>query len=1529
MNAKRNLLLLIVTLLLTVSLAGVSTRNTIAQEAPQTACDIQSSEAVTPIELPPDANPDWWSAAQESIRISEYNITWQEQTYLSEFSAAYQAPNRAQNLRAYFTSNGLRIIPRLFEGQASAWIWGLTWQSYATSSNATPVIIGEPIQTVADGNRFEYRYGSSDPELGLQERFTNDRQGLAHRFILPALIGGDSNSAPDTITLSLTPHGDLVPALSVDRQAVDFNTANGARVLGYGQLAARDRLGRDLSAHFELAAELKLVVDAREAVFPITIDLLITAPSWAAEGTQVGEYFGGGAGTAGDVNGDGYADIVVGAPGYDNGQANEGRAFVYYGSATGLSLTPGWSAESNVAWAWFGFAARTAGDVNNDGYADVIVGAYGYSNGESYEGAAYVFHGSAGGLSPTPAWIGENNMDQSAFGISVSGAGDVNGDGYSDVIIGAPLYWGGGYIPYGAAYVYHGSTTGLVASPAWTVVGSVADGGLGSSVGTAGDVNSDGYADVVVGSEVAGSLVFYGSAVGLSATPNWTSTHGFSVGTAGDVNGDGYADVIVGNPSYSGGGAAFVYHGSASGLSPTANWIEQGGGVLFRLGSDVNTAGDVNGDGYADVIIGSGLSNPFEIGVVAVYEGSASGLSATPIAVVETSCPGDSYGMAVDTAGDVNGDGYSDVIVGAGFHGYYTGHQGNAYVYNGSPTGLSSAAGWAVDGEKFGAYLGSDVGSAGDVNGDGYADVIVGAQFYDNGQAAEGRAFAYYGSATGLSSTPDWTAESNAVNAYFGHSAGTAGDVNGDGYDDVIVGAYQYTDGQPGEGAIYAYLGSATGLSASPAWFLEGNQSDALLGWAVRSAGDVNADGYADVLVSALDYDNDQTNEGRIFLFLGSSAGLGTTPSWVVESNQSGSYFGHSLGTAGDVNGDGFSDVIYGAPNFANGQAGEGRAFVHLGSPSGLSATPSWTFESDIAYASLGYQVSTAGDVNGDGFADVVIGAPTYSNGAADEGAVFAFYGSSAGLGPTPDWVVEGGGVGQYLGRAVGTAGDINGDGYAEVLVSKLELFYHTQSAVYAYYGSPSGLGVTADWSVAEDQENSWFGWALGTAGDVNGDGYADIIIGAPQYHDTYSGEGRTLLYYGNGGKGLSVIPQQRRANNSAPIALLGKSNASNGFRIAALGRTPFGRGKVKLQWEVKPLGVAFDGTGLGQSAAWLDTTTAGVQLNELVSGLSAATTYHWRVRFLYHPVTTPFQQTSRWFTQPWNGWNETDLRTATPTPSCPILYLSFHKDGVIGDQLYADEDIVQYELCSGAWQMHFDGSANGLPAGTNIDAFVLLDNWILLSLKTAARLPGAGVVQPEDIVLFDTNTHTYRFLFDGSDVGLSGTNENVDAITISSKGQLLISTSGAFSIPATGGGVLTGEDEDLSVFSVTKWGKSTSGTFAMYFDGSDVELLNDSEDVWAAHVDQTTGNIYLSTLWTYSVPGSSGDGADVFLCVPGSLGVDTQCTYSSFWDGSKNGVVNLSIDGLWMEIENPGDGAVMLSNLDQIAPSGNGRYGR
>ena len=195
--------------------------------------------------------------------------------------------------------------------------------------------------------------------------------------------------------------------------------------------------------------------------------LAATGP-WMTSADRAAAYYGTAVASAGDVNGDGYGDVLVGAPGYNNGAGEEGAVFVYHGSAAGLSTTANWRAVASRAKAAFGFSVATAGDVNGDGYDDILVGAPGPETDEQGRGRVSVYHGSASGLSTTANWRAERNQAHAVFGTSVASAGDVNGDGYRELVIGAPWFDAAGNDESGAAVVYPGGAAGSEAAPART-----------------------------------------------------------------------------------------------------------------------------------------------------------------------------------------------------------------------------------------------------------------------------------------------------------------------------------------------------------------------------------------------------------------------------------------------------------------------------------------------------------------------------------------------------------------------------------------------------------------------------------------------------------------------------------------------------------------------------------------------------------------------------------------------------------------------------------------------------------------------------------------------------------------------------------------------------------------------------------------------------------------------------------------------------------------------------------------------------
>ncbi|MEW5986899.1 MAG: FG-GAP-like repeat-containing protein [Chloroflexota bacterium] len=418
---------------------------------------------------------------------------------------------------------------------------------------------------------------------------------------------------------------------------------------------------------------------------------------------------------------------------------------------------------------------------------------------------------------------------------------------------------------------------------------------------------------------------------------------GHALASAGDVNGDGFDDVIIGGYGFTqmaGVGLVQVYYGSTTGLPDSPSWTATGSSADNWFGYSVSTAGDVDGDGFNDVIVGA-PSNGAQSGSTFVWLGSPTGLNPDSPPDWATSSISPTYGLSVGTAGDVNGDGYSDVVVGA--PGTMTDTIGLVYVYYGSPGGLSSTPDWTVRGEQADDGFGASVGTAGDVNDDSYADVIVGAPYFDDNQADQGRAYVYQGSAISLTLMITLSAEGSQAGANFGYAAGTAGDVNGDGYSEVIVGAPGYPS-QPGlaTGGVFVFPGSAAGPDQTQVWTGGGDQGGEKVGWSVGAAGDLNGDGLADVVAGAPGYNS---NQGRALVWYGSASGVNgnvagdpANAPWIGsdQNGQSGDEFGVAVGTAGRTNDDNYADVMVGAGLY--GAADEGQAYLYNGGANAILA---------------------------------------------------------------------------------------------------------------------------------------------------------------------------------------------------------------------------------------------------------------------------------------------------------------------------------------------------------------------------------------------------------------------------------------------------------------------------------------------------------------------------------------------------------------------------------------------------------------
>ncbi len=413
---------------------------------------------------------------------------------------------------------------------------------------------------------------------------------------------------------------------------------------------------------------------------------------------------------------------------------------------------------------------------------------------------------------------------------------------------------------------------------------------------------------------------------------------------------------------------------------------------------------------------------------------------------------------------------------------------------------------WKAVGTQVGEHFGDSLASAGDVDGDRFTDIIVGAPNYQPEDLSHpGRAVVYLGSPVGPAATPVWSAEGDENSAAYGSAVASAGDVNADGFDDILVGA----PGDGGGGSAFLYFGSPTGPSLTSDWSgATGRTQSYGYGHAVASAGDVNGDGFDDVAVGELYYDGIHPAAGRATVYLGSAIGPSITPDWIVDGDAEGRHLGTAL-ESGDVNGDGISDLVVGASAIYAPEPSDGAAYVYLGSPFGLAVTPAWTGETEERDSKFGFDVSS-GDVNGDGFDDVVVGTYAYdadrNNDTGDTdpsnaGAVYLFLGSSVGVETEPAWRVASDEKQSMFGSAVSAEGDVDADGFADILVGSRGHSLDSSSdvgAVALYLGSAEGPDVVADWLLEGTDSGSWLGAAVAWAGDVNRCGTDDVLVGAP-----------------------------------------------------------------------------------------------------------------------------------------------------------------------------------------------------------------------------------------------------------------------------------------------------------------------------------------------------------------------------------------------------------------------------------------------
>ncbi|MBI3819795.1 MAG: FG-GAP repeat protein [Planctomycetes bacterium] len=779
--------------------------------------------------------------------------------------------------------------------------------------------------------------------------------------------------------------------------------------------------------------------------------------------------------------------ILFGCIAFSGAAAAQSTLHTYPGSALGGN---------------FGQSVAIVGDCNHDGFDDIVVGSPNDDTVGINAGKFTVISGKDGSM--LSSQFGDKAGD--GIGFSVAGIGDVDFDGCADFAVGAPYADPGNNINGGKVKII----SGKYGNTLFEIAGQSAGDEFGYSISYAG---SQGTENMIIGAPYrnsaggsgAGSAYLYsvsGAKLFEYAGAQAGQHFGWSVSGGYKTTGSGNFDVLIGSPHYNG---AFTDTGRVDIYSTGSTHVHisshNGSAQGELMGTSVALVDDTNGDFFADYIAGCpGYNN--STGRALVYHGKTEVLANT----FAGAAAGDQFGAAVSNCSNSGLNGSSTFAVGAPGAG-----SGNGYVKTYSFNGILMNTLAGSGGERCGA----SISGAGNLGG-AFATFAIGCPNNSIAAASAGCVRTY--SDTFAGAVGAMTVNGLAVGDQRGFVTKVVGDVDGDGIDDLVITS-------PYAVHYYLYLGIQfhnefagradiiSGATGNVIASFNGSNAGDLFGYSAAAAGDCNMDGKIDIIIGAPQTNNTVQTNGYANIY----SGAGLSILFTTGSLNANDAFGFAVDGAGDLNGDGFEDVVIGAPKSSY----YGSFAGYVGAHSGVNGSFLWDAHAGAAYAQFGYSVAgLKADWTGDNVNDIIVGAPydTDSNGYKS-GAAFLLSGANGNITKV---LQRGNKSNAGCGISVCGVGDVDLDGYADAIVGTpwRDSYFGVDTGGATVFSGKNGAGLFDYYGAQFDQ----LGIALAPAGDIDKDGRADFAAGADQfaffqqigngYIDIVSGYTATPIYH-------------------------------------------------------------------------------------------------------------------------------------------------------------------------------------------------------------------------------------------------------------------------------------------------------------------------------------------------------------------------------------------------------------------------------